>query len=88
MAVAPGKFAELCGPLEPGQTSHWSFKSGRPLNFNIHCHVGKDVQYPAKKGQVGSLQGDLAVDSRQDCCWMWVDKSTAAARLTVFLTRK
>ena len=87
MAIAPGKFAELCGPLEPGQTIHWSFKADRPLNFNIHYHVDKDVKYPQKQDQVGSLEGVLAIDAKQDYCWMWVNKSTAAAALTVSLRR-
>lgn len=88
LTIAPGKFAELCWPLDQGQVIGWSFKADRALNFNIHYHVDKDVRYPAKKDQVASLQGDLAVDGRQDYCWMWVTKTTSAARLSVMLTRK
>jgi hypothetical protein len=87
LAVAPGKFAELCGPLQAGQRVQWSFESDRALNFNIHYHVGKDVHYPAKQDQVERAQGELAVDSRQDYCWMWVNKTGTAARLAVSLTR-
>ena len=87
LAIAPGKFVELCGPLEAGQAIRWSFKADRALNFNIHYHVDQDVRYPAKKDQVASLQGDLAVDTQQDYCWMWVNKAKTATKLTVSLIR-
>ncbi len=88
LTIAPGKFAEICGPLQPGQNVQWSFKADRAVNFNIHYHLDKDVRYPAKKDQIESLQGDLVVDARQDYCWMWVNKHTAATKLTVALIRK
>jgi hypothetical protein len=85
MAIAPGKFAELCGPL--GSASSGPSSRIAPLHFNIHYHVEDDLRYPAKKDRVRSLQGDLAVEVKQDYCWMWVNKSAAAAKLTVDLTR-
>ena len=88
LTIAPGKFAEICGPLEAGQAVQWSFEADRALNFNIHYHVEKDVRYPAKKDKVKRLQGDLSVDSRQDYCWMWTNKTTALTKLSVTLTRK
>jgi len=88
LTIAPGKFAEICGPLEAGQAVQWSFEADRALNFNVHYHVDKEVRYPAKKESVKRLQGDLSVDSRQDYCWMWTNKTTASTKLSVTLTRK
>lgn len=88
LTIAPGKFAEICGPLEAGQAVQWSFDADRALNFNVHYHVDKDVRYPAKKENVKRLQGDLSVDARQDYCWMWTNKTTASTKLSVTLTRK
>ena len=88
LTIAPGKFAEICGPLEAGQAVQWSFEADRALNFNVHFHVDKEVRYPAKKESVKRLQGDLSVDSRQDYCWMWTNKTTASTKLSVTLTRK
>lgn len=85
--VAPGKFVELCGALAPGQAIQWSFEADRAVNFNIHYHVGKDVRYPAKQDQVTALQGSLVVDSAQDYCWMWVNKSALDARLALRLSK-
>jgi hypothetical protein len=87
LTIAPGKFAEICGPLEAGQAVQWSFEADRALNFNVHHHVDKEVRFPAKKDNVKSLQGNLSVDSRQDYCWMWTNKTTAPTKLSVTLTR-
>ena len=88
LTIAPGKFAEICGPLVAGQAVRWSFEADRALNFNVHYHVDKDVRYPAKKANVKRLKGDLSVDSSQDYCWMWSNKTTASTKLSVTLTRK
>lgn len=88
LTIAPGKFAEICGSLDVGQTVNWAFESDRTVNFNVHYHVDKDVRYPAKKDQVKRLKGDLAVDAKQDYCWMWSNKTKTAAKLYVTLTRK
>ena len=88
LTVAPGKFAEICGSLDAGQTVNWAFEADRAVNFNVHYHVDKDVRYPAKKDQVKQLTGDLSVDAKQDYCWMWVNKTTSTAELSVTLMRK
>lgn len=88
LTVLPGRFAELCGPFQAGQAVAWSFEADRALDFNIHYHAGSDVRYPAKQDRVARLHGKLAVDIAQDHCWMWVNKTTAAATLAVTLTRR
>lgn len=85
--IAPGKFVEVCGPLTPGQGIQWSFEADRAVDFNIHYHVGKDVRYPAKQDRVTALQGRLVADAPQDHCWMWVNKSAAAVRLALRLSK-
>lgn len=86
--VAPGKLSELCGKLLPSQTVQWQFESDRALDFNIHYHETKTVLYPVRADQVRSREGTLAVPTTQDYCWMWTNKSTAAARLRVQLRLK
>jgi hypothetical protein len=85
MKVAPGKFAEVCGPLKAGQTIVWSFEADAPMNFNIHYHVGKDVHYPKQQDKVRTQQGELLVDLAQDYCWMWVNKTAKASPLSLKL---
>ena len=86
--LAPGRYAELCGRLTRGLDVDWSFRSGQPLDFNIHYHVGKDVVFPAKQAGAASLNGGLQVVVEQDYCWMWENKSSAPATVDVVLRRR
>jgi hypothetical protein len=88
LTVAPGRFAELCGTLGAGNTVTWSFDADGVLDFNIHFHLGKDVRYPSLMDGVRGSQGILTVDIAQDYCWMWTNKSAAAAKLAVRLVLK
>ena len=86
--LAPAKFAEVCGRLTKGESIAWSFKSGQPLNFNIHYHEGKNVVFPVKKDRTADLDGELQVGIDQDYCWMWENTSAAGVILTVALRRR
>ena len=84
---APGKFAELCGRLDKGQSVAWSFKADLPLNFNIHHHEGKQVVFPAKQDAAVDAQGKLDVSLSQDYCWMWTNKTDLQAKFLLVLMR-
>lgn len=88
VSVAPGRFAEFCGALNPGQSVEWGFKASRGLNFNIHFHEGQEVRTPARADGRREAQGTLAVDSAHEYCWMWSNKSAAVARLRVHLRKQ
>jgi hypothetical protein len=88
LTVPPGKFAELCGALKPGQNVTWSFEAKSALNFNIHYHVGKEVRFPAQIDRTQGAQGELQVDAAQDYCWMWTNKTVIPTTLKVDLTLK
>ena len=76
--VEPGKFAEWCGKLRAGEKISWRFEAASALNFNIHFHQGKDVQFPAKQDAASSAEGVLQVGIDQDYCWMWTNKAGVA----------
>jgi hypothetical protein len=86
--LAPAKFAEVCGRLTKGQSIAWSFKSGQPLNFNVHYHEGKSAVFPVKKDRTSDLDGELLVGVDQDYCWMWENPGGMGATLTVVLRRR
>ncbi|HEX2011322.1 MAG TPA: hypothetical protein VJN44_10325 [Roseateles sp.] len=86
--LAPGRFAELCGPLARGQIIVWSFKADAPQDFNIHYHEGKDVVYPEQRKQVAEAEGRLEVALDQSYCWMWSNKSDMPVALQVSLQRR
>ena len=85
--IEPGKFAEVCGRLGKGQEVAWSFKSGAPMNFNIHYHAGSSVVFPAKRDQTASLEGRLEAPTDQDYCWMWQNGPGAKDTVSVVLRR-
>ena len=87
-SVEPGKFVELCGKLAPGDAIRWEFAASVPVDFNIHYHVGKEAEFPAKQAQVNSGQDTLRVAVREDYCWMWSNKSASRARIDVRLQRQ
>ena len=87
-SVEPGKFVEVCGKLSPGDSIRWEFTASAPVDFNIHYHVGKAAEFPAKQSQVSSGQDTLQVAVREDYCWMWSNKSSGRARIDVRLQRQ
>ena len=87
VSVAPGKFAEVCGRLDKGQSVAWSFKADRPLNFNIHYHEGKQVVFPAKQDAAVDAQGKLDVSLSQDYWWMWTNKTDLPAKFLLVVMR-
>ena len=87
LTVAPGKFAELCGHLPAGIKVEWVFKASTLLDFNVHYHVDKEVIFPSKLAAVAAAKDMLRIGIEQEYCWMWTNKSAAAAKLTVKLQR-
>jgi hypothetical protein len=86
-SVEPGKFVEVCGKLDKGQAIRWEFDASAPVDFNIHYHVGKEAQFPAKQAQVSAAQDTLRVAVREDYCWMWSNKSASGVKLDLRLQR-
>jgi hypothetical protein len=87
VSVAPGKLVEICGALERGQSVRWTFRADRPLDFNVHYHVGKDVVYPARHDASAAARGTLSVTENHEYCWMWSSTQPTPVRLDVSLAR-
>ncbi|MCW5631946.1 MAG: hypothetical protein KIT17_01285 [Rubrivivax sp.] len=85
--VDAGKFVEVCGELDLGATIRWEFEASAPVDFNIHYHVGKAAEFPAKQAQVSAGQDTLRVAVQEHYCWMWSNKSSGRVRVDVRLLR-
>lgn len=81
-SVAPGKSIEICSKLTKGQMLPWSFKSDQPMQFNIHYHEDKKVEFPAKLQSATSADARLEVPVDQHYCWMWANKGSSEAKLS------
>ena len=79
LAVALGKFVEVCGKVTAGLSVLWDFAASTPLDFNVLCYVGKDVVFPAKPVAVARASETLRANGKQEYCWMWSSKSGSAA---------
>jgi hypothetical protein len=84
--VEPGNLAEVCGKVQRGQSIAWRYTAGKPMDFNIHYHVGETVVYPARK-TAAAARGKLRIASNEDHCWMWTNKSDAPVALSLTLGR-
>ena len=87
VAVPSAKFAEFCGKLPAGLKVRWDFEASAPLDFNIHYHVGKDVEFPSKLSAATKARDVLQTRIEQDYCWMWSNKSATTATLKLKLQR-
>lgn len=85
--VAAGRFTELCGKLPAGQNVRWQFEASVAVDFNLHYHVEKTVVVPSKLAAVQRADGVLATKIAQDYCWMWTNKSSTPATLSITLQR-
>jgi hypothetical protein len=85
--IAAGKFVEVCGKLPAELHVRWEFKASTRVDFNVHYHVGKEMVFPFKLSAVTSAKDTLDTKIEQDYCWMWSNKSAAAATLSVNLQR-
>ena len=77
----PGRFFEPCMEMTVGQALHYKFKSNDNLRFNIHYHVGDDVEYPIKaNADRGSGKYTPVID--QNYCLMWKNMTSAPVSLS------
>ncbi len=82
LTIAPGKVAEVCMPLNAGDTLRWRFKANAALDFNVHHHVGQDVLMPVDRKAVQADKAELSIDKSNEWCLMWTAPA-AAKRTTV-----
>ena len=87
LTLAPGRFAEVCGRLDPGARVDWRFDASQPSDFNIHYHEGRAVRYPAKEEGRTQSAGILEVTRAEDYCWMWSNRSVGPLEVRVRLQR-
>ncbi|MEO8674693.1 MAG: hypothetical protein ABI569_03890 [Casimicrobiaceae bacterium] len=73
--IRPRGIAEECFDLQGGQTIGYAFESTAPVDFNIHFHRGKEVEYPVKRDQVQQADDRFEASSTQEFCLMWTNRT-------------
>jgi hypothetical protein len=85
--VAEKKVVEMCGKLKKGDVIRWKFVASGPLDFNIHYHEGKNVEFLVKTDGALSGGNQLVAPVDQDYCWMWTNPGAKEATITIDLSR-
>jgi hypothetical protein len=83
--IEPGQVLEVCGPLAAGQAVDWQFVADQALAFNIHHHIGKQVQYMERRSRTKSLTMRFKPTEAADYCWMWKAPKDQAVQLQLLL---
>lgn len=83
IVIKPGKFAEKCMAVTSKQKLEYQFTTSKPVNFNIHFHVGDAVYYPVKRDKTtGEADRFQPTKAKEDYCLMWENKTSEDVSLT------
>jgi len=80
--IFPYKSKEKCFLLKAGEKVSFSFNANLAVNFNLHFHQGKQVNYPIKYQMVKTLFKDYTSESENTYCLMWKNSKSHKIQLT------
>ncbi len=85
--LAEKKVGEVCGALKKGESVKWRFSASAPVDFNIHMHAGKEVEYFNAAKAIRSDEGMFVAPVDQDFCWMWLNREKQEVSFSVDFSR-
>ena len=88
VTVAPSGTQTLCTRLKGGQRVVWAFVSQSSVDFNLHRPQGKALDYLVQKAAVREARDALEAAAAQEYCWMWINRTEAAAQISVQMRRR
>jgi hypothetical protein len=86
-SLAGKKVSEVCGELKKGDSVKWKFSSQSLLDFNIHYHEGKKVEYLALLRAVRSDENTFTAPLDQTYCWMWTNREAKPTTFSLSISR-
>ena len=81
ITLPAGEFHEECMDLAVRQPLEYSFRSARPVEFNIHYHRDNKIHYPVRKKSVTELWGSYMPQRNDGYCLMWRNRQKKAVAL-------
>ena len=77
--IEPKRISEECVELQPHQMLVFSFRTSRPVDFNLHYHEGDEVFYPILEENIDTMAGTFVYHNEkehpnekpQTFCLMW-----------------
>jgi hypothetical protein len=84
VGIAAGGFHEVCeDEWKVGDTVKCSFKSTKPVMFNVHFHDEKHVKhYPIKDVLVDDFSANFTVQNKYIHCGQWQNNTDSFVKLT------
>ena len=73
---------EECVNVTPREALSYSFKTSKPISFNVHFHTGKDIFYPVLKEGVTEEEGAFTPEKEDFYCLMWTNDNKEPTTLT------
>ena len=81
-SIRPRGIAEQCFNLASGATVGYAFEASAPVDFNVHFHRGKDVEYPVQRTDVRAADERFTASSTEEFCLMWTNRGAAVVTVT------
>jgi hypothetical protein len=86
--IKPRRMYEECLEVLPTQIIDYSFKTSKPVSFNIHYHGEDRIYYPVKKDNTAEWSGALDIstksyysENQEYFCLMWENPYDESVRL-------
>ena len=87
--IEPSRMYEECIELLPTHSMEYSFKTSKPVKFNIHYHREDHIHYPVFKDNITEWNGVLKVseqhyytEEQEYFCLMWENPHNESVSLT------
>ncbi|MDH3590131.1 MAG: hypothetical protein OEQ74_12085 [Gammaproteobacteria bacterium] len=80
--IDAGATRELCFESEQGDVVLYRFEADRPLDFNLHYHIEKEIYYPVPAQVTAAEKGQYIVPVDQTYCLMWTINDPAVVSLS------
>jgi hypothetical protein len=79
--IEPGKVHEECMTLTAQDQLHYSFTASENLDFNIHNHVGLNINYPIPEHSTAEADAVFVPEAEHHYCLMWTNSGSSAVEL-------
>jgi hypothetical protein len=75
-ALKPKGIHEECFPMKPAEEVRVNFDASKPVDFNIHYHMGDKIFYPVEQKGIAKWQGTFRAEKDDVYCLMWTNTAT------------
>ena len=82
VTISTGDWYEACDKWTPGDKVNFSFKSSKPVMFNVHFHEKNVKKYAVDDVLVDEFGGSFVVQRDEIYCCMWKNDNPKYVTMT------